>query len=251
MSKIDELFTRPPAPAAAKANRLTETSLVPSHEARRVLTSLHTCIGAALSLAPIAAGLMWGGGGLLIGFSLWDRTLGLAITAAVGGLLIGTLSILVLVYYQQFLASRYYRLIARIAFARRKAPLVRSGNQAALFLDVIPRSHWGKNMLEPATDLGFFLIDHESRALLFEGDTRRYCIPFESIKTCRIEEYCLDSDRREKSPYYVVILDTETTTGPREVPFACRHLDRRPCRAPQRHAQALALCTDILKAINA
>ena len=106
-------------------------------------------------------------------------------------------------------------------------------------------------MLEPASDIGFFAIDQKRRELLFEGDIKRYRIPFEAVQSCQIEEYSLGYEQWKADVHFVTVLTVETATGPRELPLAGRHIEFQRRRAPQRRAQANEFCSRILMALNA
>jgi hypothetical protein len=106
-------------------------------------------------------------------------------------------------------------------------------------------------MLEPATDIGFITIDLARRELLFEGDSKRYRIPFAAVEECQIEEYSLGHEQWKADVHYVTVLTVETATGPREIPLAGRHLKFERRRAAQRRAQADEFCSRILMALNA
>jgi hypothetical protein len=216
-----------------------------------VLNSWNVWVAAALTLLPIPVGLIGGFGGLGLGAYLYSRVPALAGVCAIAGLVCGVLSVLALVSFQHFLASRYLRWVARRWFPRRADALVQSDDAQADFLDVIPRSHWGVSMLEPASDIGFFAIDQSRRELLLEGDSKRYRIPFESVAACRIEEYALGREQWEADLHFVTVLDVETANGPREIPLAGRHIAFRSRRAAERRAQADELCGRILLALNA
>lgn len=240
----------PSSPKIRAAGDLAEITPVPAKEAHRVLTSLNNWIAAGLTLLPIPVGLVGGFGGLGLG-AYFSDTSGLAAGAcAIGGLLCGGISVFVLVRLQQLLPSRYLRCVARSAFAKRTNPLVRPDDQNADFVDFVPRSHWGKKMLETATDIGFVKIDQARCELLIEGDAKRYRIPFSAVTACEVEEFCLDGDEWQTELHYVTVLQVETATGSREIPLAGRHLACRIRHAAQRREQAYELCDRISAAIN-
>ncbi|MBI3462863.1 MAG: hypothetical protein HY000_07350 [Planctomycetes bacterium] len=236
-----------PRPATSE---LAEITPVPAKEAHRVLTPLHIWIAAGLTLLPIPVGLVGGFGGRGLGAYLSDPNGARAGVCAIAGLLCGGLCVFVLVRLQQLLPSRYLRFVARSALGRRANPLVRPNNQSAEFVDFVPRSHWGKKMLETATDIGFFKIDQARRELLMEGDAKRYRIPFSSVTSCEVEEFCLDGDEWQTELHYVTVLQVETATGSREIPLAGRHLTCRIRHAAQRRQQAYELYDRISAALG-
>jgi hypothetical protein len=228
-----------------------EVKAVPQKEAGRVLNSVNTWIAAGLTLAPIPVGLAGGIGGLVAAASLYDKILVAAGTCAIAGLAWGAASVFALVAFQHFLASRYLRWVARQAFVGRVDLLVRPDDPEADFVDVITRGHWGASMLEPATDIGFFKVDHSRRELLFEGDNKRYRIPFATVTACQVEEYALGHEKWQADLHFITVLEFQTANGPRELPLAGRHLEFHSRRAAQRRAQATEFCARILLALNA
>jgi hypothetical protein len=238
------------SPAAAGADRLAEIAAVSHAEARRVLNSLNIWIAAGLTLLPILVGAFSVLGGLGVGISISGKVPTAAAVLVGGGIVCGVLSVMALVSYQHFLASRYLRWFARRVFSRRAELLVQPDSPGADFVDIIPRSHWGEAMLEPATDIGFFAIDLARRELLFEGDSKRYRIPFEAVEGFQIEEYSLGHEQWKADVHFVTVLTVETATGPREIPLAGRHLKFTRRRAAQRRAQAHEFCSRILLALN-
>ena len=140
--------------------------------------------------------------------------------------------------------------MARQAFAGRVDRLVQPDDPETEFVDVIPREHWGAAMLETATDIGLFKIDHSHRELLFEGDSKRYRIPFVAVTACQVEEYALGREKWEADLHFVTVLNFATANGPREIPLAGRHLEFHPRRAAERRAQATEFCGRILLALN-
>jgi hypothetical protein len=169
---------------------------------------------------------------------------------AFAGLACGITAVVALVSFQHVLASRFLRWKACHSFAGRLDPLVRPDDSDAVFVDFLPRGHWGQNMLEPATDIGFFKIDHRRRELLWEGDLKRCHMPFDAVTDCRVEDYALGREQWEADRHFVTVLTVETSTGPREIPLACRHLNFSPRRAAQRRSEAHDLCSRILLVLN-
>ena len=248
---LEECPSRPASPAPQAPGCFAEITPVSSAERGHVLNSWNLWVAAALTLLPIPVGLIGGFGGLGLGAYLCSRVPALAGACAVGGLVCGFLSVLALVSFQHFLASRYLRSVARRLFPQRADSLVQPDDAQADFVDVIPRSHWGESMLEPASDIGFFAIDQSRRELLLEGDSKRYRIPFEAVAACQIEEYALGREQWEADLHFVTVLTVETANGPREIPLAGRHIAFHSRRAAERRAQAHELCERILLALNA
>ena len=252
MTKIlEESISFPLSAARRTPTRVAQISGVPSPDAGRVLSPVNVWIAAGLTLLPIVVGTFSVLGGLGIGVSVFNKV---PVTGSVligVGLVGGVLSVVALVAYQQFLAGRYLKWVACRAIAHRTEALVRPDDPEAVFVDVIPRSHWGEVMLEPATDMGFFTINHARRELLFEGDLKRYRIPYESIESCQIEEYSLGYEQWKADVHFITVLTVETDNGPREIPLAGKHLEFCSRRATERRVQANTFCSRILVALNA
>ena len=250
-NRIEESLTLPRFPARAAPTGVAEITGVPTPEARYLLNSFNTGVATALTLLPILVGTFSVLGGIGVGISIYGKVPVAAVVLTGMGVVCGVLSVVALVSFQHFLASRYLRSIARWAFSRRADVLVGPDNPEAVFVDIIPRSHWGEAMLEPATDMGFFAIDYDRRELLFEGDIKRYRIPFEAIGSCQLEEYSLGYEQWKADVHFVTVLTVETATGPREIPLAGRHLEFQSRRATERRLQAHTFCSRILLALNA
>jgi hypothetical protein len=247
---LEECPLRPASPAPAVPGCFAEIAPVSSADRGHVLNSWNLWVAAALTLLPIPVGLIGGFGGLGLGAYLSSRNPALAGVCAALGLVCGVLSVLALVSFQHVLASRFLRSVACRRFALRVDSQVHPDAAHVDFVDVIPRSHWGQLMLEPATDIGFFAIDQSRRELLLEGDSKRYRIPFGAVASCQIEEYALGREQWEADLHFVTVLTVETANGPREIPLAGRHLAFHSRRAAERRAQAQELCGRILLALN-
>jgi hypothetical protein len=232
------------------AQEPAEITSVPRAEARQVLTSANIGIATVLTLLPIPVGLASLIGGIAAGLTLGLAHPAVTPVCIIAGFVGAAASVLVLLRYQQFLPSRYLYSVARRAFSRRRDPLVRFNDPDVGFVDIVPRSNWGRTMLEPATDIGLFRIDPERRELLFEGDSKRYRIPFAAVAACEVEPIRLDADQWGNDLYYATVLTIDTETGPRELPLCGRHLTFQKRRMPQREQQAGELCTRILIALG-
>lgn len=235
----------------SEAGPLAEIRSVPRSDAGKVLSGCNIWISVGLTLLPIPVGLASLIGGIAAGVILGGANPALAGACVVAGIAGAVGSVIVLLQFQHFLPSRYFRSVARRAFAGRKDPLVRFEDADAEFVDIVPRSNWGRTMLEPATDIGLLRIDHDRRELLFEGDSKCYRIPFAAVRECEVEAIRLDADDWGNDLYFATVLTFETATGTREMPLAGRHLTFRKRRMPQREEQAEQLCARILTALNA
>ncbi|MCP4246363.1 MAG: hypothetical protein GY778_04870 [bacterium] len=83
--------------------------------------------------------------------------------------------------------DRYFQRRTRDALVRRPEVWVAPDDPDAYFVEVVPRENWQKLKAETATDFGFLKCDAEQAALYFEGDTRRICIPLETLTRVAVE----------------------------------------------------------------
>ena len=120
------------------------------------------------------------------------------------------------------ISNRYnYRLAAKIVSRRRDA-IVTPGPDTWL-VDVVPRSHWNRMMLENAADIGFLAVDDRRREIRFEGDKERYRIPADAIRSCELEKSFLSATARANAPgTWLVILRAAGPDGAWEAPFGPR-----------------------------
>ncbi len=126
---------------------------------------------------------------------------------------------------------------------------MRFDQPGVVFLDIVPRSNWGRTMAEPATDVGLLAIDRSRQLLLFEGDNKRYRIPFAAVTSCEVAEIRMDSDQWGTDLYYATVLTAETASGSREIPLCGRQLTLQKRRMEQRRQQAEELCETIQQAL--
>ena len=250
LEAIEEPAAFPSSATFSGATSTAQITPIAPKDRGRVLNSFNIWTAAGLTLLPIPAGLIGGLGGLGLAAYLYAKMPLAAALCGAGGLAIGIASVFGLVSFQHFLASRYLRWVARRALEGRPDLLVRTDGAECDFVDFLPRSHWGQNMLEPATDIGFFAIDSARRELLFEGDSKRYRIPFGAVTSCQVEDYVMGREQWDADRHFVTVINVETANGPREIPLAGRHLAFRARRAPERRAQALDFCSRILMALN-
>jgi hypothetical protein len=117
----------------------------------------------------------------------------------------------------------------------------------AQFLEILPRSSWDK--LGPASDIGFFRINREKSELQFEGDAKRYRVPFSAVQSCEVEAIRLSSDQWGTDQYFATVLKVNTANGSREIPLHTKQLSFQKRRMPQRQAEAEALSAAIQEAV--
>lgn len=115
--------------------------------------------------------------------------------------------------------SRYYCWQFRRQLANRPDLLVPFNDPHACFVEVIPRTNWGKAMLESAADMGLLAIDPDRGELRFEGDRERWRIPADAIGGCTIE---LMPSPIGHDGMYVAILRVHLPAGDWEWPLVPR-----------------------------
>jgi hypothetical protein len=79
--------------------------------------------------------------------------------------------------------------LLRAAIAQRPGALVSADDKEAIYAVAKPRRLWqvsGSNRFGEVNH-GLVRIDHGARAILFEGNYERYCIPAEAILDCTLE----------------------------------------------------------------
>jgi hypothetical protein len=223
--------------------------------AGKVLTKKNILLGAAiqfLTLAVIFAGMGLAIGGIFLAFpdsplpggvSIIVRVLGIAMiaiggVAAVGAIVLGLTRV-------DYLAMRFLRRVTLREFARRPGHLVNPADAAALFVQVIPRAHWGKMKLEDASDIGFLRVNSERGELLFEGDKEYYRIPGAAISCCEVETFIAGAGTEGSMTLFRVVVQTNVSSGPLEIPFAQRGNSGK-FRSKNRKLWAVALQQQIL-----
>lgn len=95
------------------------------------------------------------------------------------------------------------RFVAQVA--TRTGVLVEPGNPDALFIEVVPKTNWGRNMLDTASDVGLLVIDKSRREIRFEGDKERWRLPAGRISQCDVEHYTHGQGLGATKLYYVVL----------------------------------------------
>jgi hypothetical protein len=224
-----------------------EINSVPKREANKVLSPFHTGVATALIFLPVVVGLGGGIGLIVLGLAFADTSSAVTAGCVLAGFAVGVLSILVLLRYQHFLSSHYLKCVATSAVGQRSNPLVPASDPDAFFLEILPRSSWDK--LGPASDIGFFRIHREASELQFEGDAKRYRIPFSAVQSCEVEAIRLNSDQWGTDQYFATVLHVNTANGSREIPLHGKQLTFQKRRMPQRKAEAEALCAAIQEAV--
>jgi hypothetical protein len=206
--------------------------------ARRVLTRENLAIQAFLFFGPgfAALPLAMAPVGIFVALhpKLPDWLTGvLGVTAVIWMLGLPALSLIQLLCFPRYLPSRFLLWQTRRAFARRPGPAVDLRDPDLVFVTVVPRTNWGREMVQNASDIGFLHLDRERRLLIFEGDCERYRIPVESILQVGHESWsdpAVAAFQYEPPRHDVIVVRVTTAEGPREVWFY------RPQDKLQRHS---------------
>ena len=120
-----------------------------------------------------------------------------------------------------YLGNRYLRNLVRREFSRRSSLMVELNDPEAVFVEVVPKTNWGKMMLDNASDVGLLLVDRSKREIRFEGDKERWRIPVAAITYCQFEEY-VHAHGNSKTRIFYVVLRANRSEGFWEVPVRPR-----------------------------
>ena len=167
--------------------------------------------------------------------------MGTAVAWLFGGLVLNLAWILL---FPTFFTTRFMLRQTRNAFEYRPSPAVDLRNPDLVFVDIVPRSNWGKQMMENATDIGFLEMNKSTRELVFEGDRERYWIPVESILEIKHEFWAEAVQHQLQSAptlHHHVVVRAQTADGPWETWFSRRQDTLRLLTAGRRLADATEL----------
>jgi hypothetical protein len=146
--------------------------------------------------------------------------------------------------FPTYLTSKFMLRQTRSAFEYRPDPAVDLKNPELIFVDIVPRINWGKQMMENATDMGFLELKKSRRELIFEGDRERYWIPVESILEIKHEFWAEAIQHQlQASPtlHHHIVVRAMTAEGPWETWFSLRQNSFRMLTAKRRLADAQEL----------
>ncbi len=224
------------APASGFApGALVETRPVPENEAGKVMNMRTIVIGNLCSLSPLIimlaslAGVAFGlfysrffvvlagahpePGPLAVGLLLAVVSLAMTIFSGYTGLKNGSVA-----------SNNFYLGRAKRHFSSRRNPIINLRTTTDLptyFVEVVPRDHWGKVMLETATDIGFLQVDPRRRELRFEGNKEQYRIPAAAITECSIYQVPATPGNTVLI-HHMVLVRAAGRNGPWEAPFCHR-----------------------------
>ena len=203
-------------PAMAYMEPLPEkyTGKVLTPKTTMIVTLLTLLVG-SLSLIGILVALF----GAFIAFpqgegwnnvSLANKIIGIALLSF--GILLAGVFMVVGLSNPGFIANRYLRKRIRTVCALRPHCMVNPAHPEALFVEIVPRRNWLRQMFEHAADIGFFYVDGLRQEIFFEGDKERYQIPGDAVFSCEVERVAANSLR-----YFFLVLKVRHITGEREI----------------------------------
>jgi hypothetical protein len=219
--ELDSQSISRPEPARGRA----EICPVPPPYGGTILTRGHIFIETLVGLVPTVFALAACAG--LIGYGVYFRgELEIQHFACIGGAVIALLGgwIWYSLNFASYLPSIYLHSVARRALKQRPNAWVEADNPDVMYVQVIPRSHWGKIMLENASDVGYLLVEKTRRVILFEGDRERWRIPAEAVISCEIEHFSPGTATDGPFRFYVAVLRAQTVAETWEAPVTQWHI---------------------------
>jgi hypothetical protein len=192
----------------------------------KILTKRTILLGNFLTLSPFLVALggvaaavtgacWWSSGDDSKEILLYASMIGIGVVLAIGGGYFGFRN-------ASFFSLRYIRSLARREIRMRPNPLVNPDDPETIFVDIVPRSHWGKMMLETASDVGFLLVDEARGELRFEGDRENCRIPGPAIISCEVEEIVYGQGTQGSLTIYPTVVRARHSSGIWEAPFVPR-----------------------------
>lgn len=103
----------------------------------------------------------------------------------------------------------YLQRTFRKGLENRPARLVEPNDAAAILVEISPREEWGTMTLRNTNEIGLLKVDMERGALLFEGNTKRFCVPAAALTYCQIEQFTLHAGNHRQQSIMVVIRGTD------------------------------------------
>jgi hypothetical protein len=192
-----------------------EITPLPEEHAGKILTRKTVLIASSLSFSILLgffAGmglLFWGG---MIAFPDNPPPAGVSSSATALGITLMSLggiwlcfSLTMMLIDSSFFFNRYIRRQLSREFTRRTSMLVDLNDLDALFVERVPKTNWGKMMLDNAGDIGLLVVDRSRREIRFEGDNERWRIPAEAITSCQFEEFVQRQGNAKTRIFYVVL----------------------------------------------
>ena len=192
-----------------------EITPLPEEHAGKILTRKTVLIASALSFF-ILLGFFAGVGLLFWGWitafpdspppdGVSPRAKALGITLMSSGGIWLCFSLTVMLIDSSFFFNHYIRRQLSREFSRRTSMLVDLNDPEALFVERVPKTNWGKMMLDNAGDIGLLVVDRSRREIRFEGDKERWRIPTAAISSCQFEEFVQRQGDAKTRIFYVVL----------------------------------------------
>jgi hypothetical protein len=243
-----------PAPAAmpfttARIERLGEG------EAGQILTPGRLRLSVFMALGPLVVLLVVGLGAC--GYVVYRaKFLNAAVSAADGLAAIGGMGLIMFGFwftnrFGNLVPMRWLRAVARSTLEMRPNAVLDPRDPEAEFVEVIPRTNWGKSMTRQSIDTGLLKVDELSRTVLFEGDQERWRIPAASLISADVESYRPASyveGQQGGEVYFVTVIRANVGGEIWEAPVSKNHVELRPKTNRLRERNALLL-RDRIRAI--
>jgi hypothetical protein len=240
--------TRSLPPAAALAEHVSGRVVpLPPEEAGKIDTRGFVLRANLVQLAPLLLALIVGASLGVLAYLRWDDWPPLALRSLIGvAVVVGVGLLIFQVRYELFLATNYHHRRVLSVLSGRAESFVDPDDPEAVFVEVIPRAHWGKLMAQNATDVGLLKVDRQRRAVLFEGDRERWVVPAESLLACEVEEYlAVGQEANQYNARALVVLVANIDGRPWEAPVCPQNTAFRPWTIGLRRQLAKELHTAI------
>lgn len=214
----------PGEPIEPSRDAIIEIRQVDSHSAGQVLTRKRKVMGNLISLLSIS-GLLGGPALVLWGLTILPDSKGghapdpARQVRSVGLMVAGGLLFIGVLGYSfkdsSMGANPWLKRQLRKEIARRSSVFVDANDPDALFVEIVPKSNWGKVMLDNASEVGLLVVDRGRREIRFEGDKERYRIPAAAIMSAEIETYLFGNH----TPMFFTVLHARQKQGVWEAPI--------------------------------
>lgn len=214
--------------AGAAPTGLAEITPLPPEHCGKVLTRAMMVKGnlcSAIGLVCMFSGLgllAWGATRLEDAEKAHAGTDAFGVGLCVAGGVITLVAIGGIFVDSSFGGNRMLRRAFLAEVARRPDILVDPNDPAARFVEVVPKSNWGKVMLDNASDIGLLVVDPVRNEIRFEGDRDRWRLPAASITNATLEYY-VHGNGAGKTKMFYVVLRADRANGFWEAPIRERH----------------------------
>ncbi len=207
----------------------------------RAFGSSTTVLVMCLAFGPSVLGVLAGGG--LIGSAYlhrnsWeiDRQVLWAVSGFVG-LVVGVgLSAL----FGEWLAFLVFAHVVRGDIRERFDAVVDPDDPESVYVERIPRRHWGTPLVYDNDEFGVLQINVARRLIKFEGTYERWLVPAAAIAACRVESYRLPSARpgRPGADRHVLVIQARRAGVLWEAPLSRMRLHLSETHDPHSRFQA-------------